>query len=162
MKRVKRTYYSKRKDEWITKEYNYTGKSRRGLTLVGKGGRITSNSKKNVEKFIKSIKENPQYNEAEKRTLINDVRTQVLAYSSEGKKLTTTGFMGLQEEQKIPRMLVNLGYTSSELSAWYDIPEEEILNNDNWSGDTFTYGGIAYLVQFNYTGDVLVPLVPMV
>lgn len=159
MKRVKRTYYSKKRDEWITKEYKYTGKSRRGLTLVGKGGKITKNSKKNVEKFIKSIKENPEYTEAEKRTLVNDLYTQVMAYSSEGKKLTTTGFMGLQEEEKIPRMLTNLGYTSYEISELYDIPEEEVLNSDNWSGDVFTYGGLSYLVQFNYTGDVLIPMV---
>lgn len=159
MKRVKRTYYSKKKDEWITKVYNYTGKSRRGLTLVGKDGRITPNSKKNVEKFIESIKNNISYNEAEKRTLINDLKAKILSYSENGKKLTTTGFMGMQEDSKVSRYLVNLGYTSSELSDLYEIPEDAILNEDNWSGDTFTYGGLSYLVQFNYTGDVLIPMV---
>lgn len=159
MKRVKRTYYSKKKDEWITKVYNYTGKSRRGLTLVGKDGRITPNSKKNVEKFIESIKNNISYNEAEKRTLINDLKSKILSYSENGKKLTTTGFMGMQEDSKVSRYLVNLGYTSSELSDLYEIPEDAILNEDNWSGDTFTYGGLSYLVQFNYTGDVLIPMV---
>ena len=159
MKQVKRTYYSKRKGEWITKMYNYSGKSRRGLTLVGKNGRITPNSKKNVEKFIESIKNNISYNEAEKRTLINDLKAKILSYSENGKKLTTTGFMGMQEDSKVSRYLVNLGYTSSELSDLYDIPEDAILNEDNWSGDTFTYGGILYMTQFNYTGSVLIPVI---
>lgn len=155
MKRVKRTYYSKRKDEWITKVYNYSGKSRRGLTLVGKGGRITKNSQKNVEKFIEDIKNNTNYNEAEKRTLINDLKATILSYKSNGMKLTTTGFMGRQEENKVTRMFVNMGYSTSEISDFYDIPEEELLDNNNWDGDSFTYNNQVFiLLPFSYSGDV--------
>ena len=52
-------------------------KSKRGRTLVGKNGRITSNSKKNVDNFINEIYDRTDLSDSEKITLANDVRAYV-------------------------------------------------------------------------------------
>lgn len=157
-KQIKRTYYSKKLDKYVTKIYNYSGKSRRGLTLVGKNGKITANSKKNVEAFEKWIKNNPTYNDAEKRTLINDLRARVLVYHQNHMKLTSSGFMGAQQDDSITRLLTNLGYTSQELADEYDLPESAILNAENWQGDTFSWNGLIFQINFTYTGSVFMPV----
>ncbi len=95
MRKVTRTYYSKRLGKIVTKTYTYgEGKSRRGLTLVGKDGKITPNSKKNVLKFKESIDNNPFLSRAEKITLKNKLDALIKVRHDSGKKLTTTGFYG--------------------------------------------------------------------
>lgn len=67
-------------------------KSKRSRTLVGKDGRITKNSKKNVDTLIQQINDRTDLTKAEKSTLINDVRAYVDSYHQNGKKLTVNGF----------------------------------------------------------------------
>ena len=67
-------------------------KSKRSRTLVGKNGRISQNSKKNVEALIEKINERTDLTKAEKSTLINDVKAYVDSYHQNGKKLTENGF----------------------------------------------------------------------
>ena len=127
-------------------------KSKRGRTLVGKNGVISQNSKKNVENLITTIRQSTNYTDAEKLTLINDLKAMVKQAHSNGDKLTTNGFFARYEQDKINRMLVNAGYSAKELADEIGVSEEDILNSDNWKGDTFM--GV-WQLQFNYTGEIL-------
>lgn len=145
---------------WITKSgiaktktyiYKGTGKSRRGLTLVGKGGKI---NKKNIEKFKDQIKADKSLTTAEKQGFIADLNIITKQRVNEGKKLTTTGFYGELESSKITRLLANAGYSAEEAAMELGVSESDILNTSNWSGDVFSSGGAAYLVKFTYTGSL--------
>lgn len=128
-------------------------KSKRGLTLVGKDGRITTNSKKNVEKFKEAIMQTPGYTAAEKETLINDLDARIYNAHKNKRKLTTTGFMGAQESDKIERLLTNAGYTADELAKEIGVSEEDILNSSNWEDGVFMG---TWELSFNYTSSILV------
>lgn len=155
MRTVKRTY--KTKHGVVTKTYTYGHASTRGKTLVGKSGKINKN---NIESFIKAINDNPNFSDAEKRTTINDLNSLIRQRSKNGKKLTTTGFLGHREEEKVDRMLTNLGTSIEEASDILGIDIEDLRNSDNWDDNTFTLtdkdGNIIskYEFEFTYTGEV--------
>ena len=67
-------------------------KSKRSRTLVGKDGRITTNSKKNVQALVDQINSNVNYSEAEKITLVNDLYSYVDQAHLAKKKMTVNGF----------------------------------------------------------------------
>ena len=136
-----------------TKTYIYTGrgKSRRGLTLVGKNGKI---NKKNVEKFKDEIRNDNSLTTAEKQGFIADLNIMTKQRMAEGRKLTTTGFYGELSSSKINRLLANAGYSVEEAAMELGLNEGDILNAGNWSGDVFTFGGVSYLVKFTYTGSL--------
>ena len=127
-------------------------KSKRSRTLVGKNGRISQNSKKNVEALIEKINERTDLTKAEKSTLINDVKAYVDSYHQNGKKLTENGFWAHYDEDKISRMLTNAGYTADELAEEIGVSVEDVLNADNWNKDTFMD---SWIINFNYTGPLL-------
>lgn len=112
-------------------------KSKRSRTLVGKDGKITTNSKKNVNNLIEQINLNDNYTADEKITLINDLQAYVDQAHMAKKKLTVNGFFARYETDKISRMLVNAGYTPEELAAEVGVTEDEILNPDNWNKGVF-------------------------
>lgn len=157
MKRsVTRTYFSKKKQEWITKVYNYTHTSRKGKVLVGKNGVV---NKKNVEAFKEQIKNREDLTSQEKNWYLNDLDVEVYTRHQMKKKLTTNGFMGMESDDKINRLLSNLGTDPYSLADELGIDPNEILNEENWKGDTFEYAGTIYGIQFSYTGNILVPTV---
>lgn len=127
-------------------------RSKRGLTLVGKNGRITPNSKKNVEAFKRAIMESNDYTAKEKKTLINKLDARVYNAHKTGKKLTTTGFLGSQEVNKIDRLLANAGYSADELAGEIGVTEDDILNEANWKNDVFMG---KWKLSFNYTSSIL-------
>ena len=127
-------------------------KSKRSRTLVGKGGRITSNSKKNVNNLLEQINNNPELTEAEKITLSNDLMAYVDQAHMAGKKLTVNGFWSRYETDKISRMLVNAGYTPEELAKEIGVNEEDVLNPENWNKDIFMG---SWQLSFQYTGELL-------
>lgn len=127
-------------------------KSKRGRTLVGKNGVISSNSKKNVERLVNEIRNRDDISDKEKIGLISDLETEVKTAHINGKKLTVNGFFAKQEEDKINRLLVNAGYTAEELAEEIGVSVEDILDEKNWNKDTFM--GV-WQLQFNYTGEIL-------
>lgn len=127
-------------------------KSKRGRTLVGKNGRITSNSKKNVDNFISEIYDRTDLSDSEKITLANDVRAYVDSYHINGKKLTTSGFFAHYETDKINRLLTNAGYSAQELADELGVDVDQVLNTDNWNKGMFM--GV-WELDFNYTGPIL-------
>jgi hypothetical protein len=155
---------------WITKSgitktktyiYEGRGKSRRGLTLVGKNGKV---NKKNVDKFKDEIRADSSLTTAEKYGLIKDVDILVKTRAVNGKKLTTSGFYGkqigatkdpqLNKIKNIERLLANAGYSAEEAAEELDIDESDILDASNWMGDIFNFAGASYQVKFTYTGSL--------
>lgn len=133
--------------------YKYTHKSTRGLTLVGKNGRV---DKKNIQKFKDLIDNNNSYTAAEKRYLKADLDAMVAQKHKAGQKLTTTGFLGHLESNKISKMFTNAGYATFDVATEYNIPEAELLNPNNWAGNQFKFGAINLTFNFTYQGDILV------
>lgn len=127
-------------------------KSKRSRTLVGKGGRITSNSKKNVQEFVDSINARTDLSKADKVTLINDLYAKIDAYRSNKKKLTVSGFTSLHEKDRISKIIVASGYTVEELANEINVDEADLLDESNWNGSTFMN---AWELTFNYTGPIL-------
>lgn len=134
-------------------KYKYKHKSTRGLTLVGKNGRV---DKKNIQKFKDAIDANSSYTNAEKRYLKADLDAIVAQKHKAGQKLTTTGFLGHLESNKISKMFTNAGYSTADVAAEYGLTEAELLDPKNWAGNQFTTAGVALTFNFTYQGDILV------
>lgn len=133
-------------------KYRYKHKSTRGLTLVGKNGRI---DKKNIQKFKDAIDANSSYTAAEKRYLKADLDNLVKQKHGAGEKLTTTGFLGHLEKNKIAKMFANAGYSTADVAAEYGFSEAELLDPNNWAGNQLTIGGTVYTFTFTYQGSIL-------
>ena len=135
-------------------KYTYKHKSTRGLTLVGKDGRI---DKKNIQKLKDRIDANTSYSTSEKRYLKADLDAMVKQKHKAGEKMTTTGFFGHLESDKIAKMFTNAGYSIKDVATIYNISETELLDTNRWSGDTFTAStGKTFTFKFTYQGDILV------
>ena len=155
---VKRKWFNKKTGKYVTRTYKYngSGKSTRSKTLVTKSGII---NKKNVENYIKEIKNNSTYSESEKRTLISDLNALVEQRHKDKKKLTVSGFLGKQQEDKISRFFVNAGYSVEEAAEEMEISKEDLLNEENWKDDTFTLRDDnnevigQWIFEFTYTGN---------
>lgn len=153
MKKITRTW--KLKDGTIrTKTYKYDTKfkSRKSKTLVSKSGKI---NKKNVQEFKDEIMKSSEYNDAEKRTLINDLNIIVRKREKDRRKLTVNGFLGEISDEAIDRMFANAGASVEEVAAWYDLDEADIRDKKNWSGDTLTIGKKSYRFSHNYNAGLL-------
>lgn len=148
MKKITRTYRNKKTGELVTKTYNYSHKSTRGKTLVGKGGRI---NEKNIESYKKSIQESTLYTEGEKREMIADLQALTRQRAKSKTKLTVSGFLGRREEEKIPRMFRNAGWAVEEFAEIEGLDVAEVLKDSNWDKDTLTVNGISFLFEFTYT-----------
>lgn len=133
--------------------YKYTHKSTRGLTLVGKNGRI---DKKNIQKFKDIIDASTEYTSAEKRFLKADLDAIVKQKHKSGSKLTTTGFLGHLESNKIAKMFVNAGYSTADVAAEYGVSEADLLDPANWMGNQFRHGSEVLTFQFTYQGAIFV------
>lgn len=147
---VVRRYWSKRKNEWVTKTYTYAHKSKRGLVLVDKRGRVVS---KNVERFRESIINNASYDEATKRVLLADLGATIQQRKYDRKKLTTSGFMGKQEEDQITRFLTNAGYSPDEFAEELGVDIDEIMDTSNWTDGMLIIGGRKWRFNWTYTGN---------
>jgi hypothetical protein len=53
-------------------------------------------------------------------------------------------------------MFTNAGYSIADVAAEYNIPEAELLNSANWTGNQFSFGTIALTFNFTYQGDIFV------
>lgn len=135
-------------------KYRYKHKSTRGLTLVGKGGKV---NKKNIQKFKDSIDANKNYSAVEKRYLKANLDALVSQKHADREKMTTSGFLGHLAKNKISKMFANAGYSTADVAMEYNISEAELLDENNWLGNTFTNSsGLVFTFQFTYQGDILV------
>ena len=151
-RKVTRTWYNKKLGKYITKTYEYNHPSKKGLTLVDKRGRILT---KNVTTFKESILNNTDFNEPQKRALIDDLNMYVQERHKHKNKLTTTGFMGTQSNTDITRFLANAGYSVEELAGEIGENEDEILNENNWYDNMLHINGRTFKFNWTYTGNFI-------
>lgn len=150
MKRTVRRTWIRSDGTIVTRTYTYEGKSRKGKVLVNSKGQINY---KNVKAFKQEIKDSSA-SIAEKRTLLADLDSRLRERKRNKKKLTTTGFAGLQQDEKIERLFANAGYSVSEAAAEFELTEAELLDPKNWEGDIYTENGVQYAFTFTYTGSL--------
>lgn len=149
MRKVKRRWFSKKKQTWVEKEYVYEhGKSTKGMILVNKQGKI---NQKNVDKYLNSINNNKEVDEEAKRELIDLLEQKIQERKDENKELTTSGFRSLSISDPITRMFSNAGYSVEEVANEYGFDIDELLDENNWHGSV--YKGEWEFV-FTYTGSI--------
>lgn len=151
-RKVTRTWYNKKLGKYITKTYEYNHPSKKGLTLVDKRGRILT---KNVTTFKESILNNTDFNEPQKRALIDDLNMYIQERHKHKNKLTTTGFMGTQSNTDITRFLANAGYSVEELAGEIGENENDILNENNWYDNMLHINGRTFKFNWTYTGNFI-------
>ena len=153
-RKIKRTWWSKREQKYITKVYEYT--------TIKKDGKVTTSSRSRRSKLI--VGKNGIYEDrlAEILKATDDfaVKAEIKAKAKEavrkGEKLSIKSLLSKVSESKIEKMFINAGYTESEILSEIGIKREDLFNEANWSGSKFTYGGDTYDFVFSYTGNVLV------
>lgn len=118
--------------------------------LVSKNGRRMNKAIKAVEEQINA---NQEYSEAEKITLINDIKAQVKDAQTRGKSLTLRQAEAKITDSKVEKYLINLGYDSSELAEKLGVDEEDLLMPSNWKQNTLKIGEKEWRFSFNYDGD---------
>ena len=134
--------------------------SRKGYTLVSANGRIMHKRIAEFKARIMASKRSKSLRDelvAELDAIVNDRKIR-------GKKLTETGFLGHAQniiynkrsgdEQTIRTMIANMGYTPGELARKYGFKVGDLVNPDNWKGDTLTINSKNYQLNFNYNGEV--------
>lgn len=146
IKTVYRTYFSKRKNKFITKKYTYDPrkyiKRRRGRkSLVTKSGKIYQ---ERIDEFLESLNFT---NKNKAKEIIKDFKLN-------HRRLTDQALKSLLSRDKREKMLINAGLTLDEGLEELGVSEEEYFDDENWDGSKFKANGDEYEFQFNYYGDV--------
>ena len=153
-KKIKRTWWSKREQKYITKVYEYS--------TVKKNGKVTTQSRSRRSKLI--VGKNGIYKDRLDALLetTNDpaIKAEIKAKAKEAvrkkEKLSTKSLLAKVAESKIEKMFINAGYTEPEILDTLGINRDDLFNEENWAGSTFTHAGKSYSFVFSYTGNVLV------
>ena len=153
-KKIKRTWWSKTANKFITKVYEYES--------VKKDGKTTTKSRSRRSKLI--VGKNGVYSDRLKE-LINttddpSVKADIKALANEavrkGEKLTVKTLLSKVADSKIEKMFINAGYTEQEILDTLKIERDDLFDTKNWKGSVFTFGGKTYDFVFSYTGNVLI------
>lgn len=131
-KTIKRSWTTK-SGELKTKEYVY--RTDVGLVFINKGGRVNTAA---VQKYLNEIRNNTSYDEKTKTRLEGKFKYKLNRYERSKRKFTERGFEAMQEENKMKKYFMNLGYDSKELAEELGVSEDELLNEKNWKSDVFT------------------------
>lgn len=153
-KKVKRTWWSKKEQKYITKTYEYT--------TIKKDGKVTTTSRTRRSKLI--VGKNGIYEDRLKAMLDTtddisvkaEIKAKVREAVRKGENLSTKSLLSKVADSRIEKMFINAGYTEPEILAELGIDREDLFNQENWDGSTFYFGGKTYDFVFGYTGNVLV------
>ena len=143
---VVRKYFSKRKNEWVTKTYEYNAKkAKRSDLIVGKSGKVY---KDRLKKLRDSLDDpNDQYE--------LDLIIENQLYKKD-PRISERTLRSMIADSKIEKAIINTGYTPDELAAEMGIDVADLLDENNWSGSEFTFGGKTWNFEFRYDGSVMV------
>ena len=143
---VVRKYFSKRKNEWVTKTYEYNAKkAKRSDLIVGKSGKVY---KDRLKKLRDSLSDpNDQYE--------LDLLIENQLYKKD-PRISERTLRSMLSDSKIEKAIINTGYTPEELAAEMGIDVMDLLDEDNWDGSTFSFGGDSWDFEFRYEGDIMV------
>ena len=142
---VVRKYFSKRKNEWVTKTYEYNAKkAKRSDLIVGKSGKVY---KDRLKKLRDSLDDpNDQYE--------LDLLIENQLYKKD-PRISERTLRSMLSDSKIEKAIINTGYTPEELAAEMGIDVMDLLDEDNWDGSTFSFGGDSWDFEFRYDGSVM-------
>lgn len=142
---VVRKYFSKRKNEWVTKTYEYNAKkAKRSDLIVGKSGKVY---KDRLKKLRDSLDDpNDQYE--------LDLLIENQLYKKD-PRISERTLRSMLAGSKIEKAIINTGYTPEELAAEMGIDVMDLLDEDNWDGSTFSFGGDSWDFEFRYDGSVM-------
>lgn len=129
--------------------------------------------------FVKNIKESYNFDaetDEDFTAMMNELRDKKLSkgeklYMSSVNAAVSSYMMNFdlisddatwnKSRKRIASAIFNTGELPEDLATRLSaqsgvrITEDNLLNPDNWHGDTFTFGGIRWRFHFTYTGDVL-------
>ena len=142
---VVRKYFSKRKNEWVTKTYHYKSKkAKRSDLIVGKSGKVY---KDRLKKLRDSLDDpNDQYE--------LDLIIENQLYKKDAR-ISERTLRSMLADSKIEKAIINTGYTAEELAAEMGIDVADLLDEANWDGDTFKLGNRTWNFEFKYDGSVM-------
>lgn len=162
-KTVKRTYFSKKQNKYITKTYEYaeatnrryqqtykrkqaakkTGaelpKIPRAKNIITSTGRLTKYGKEFLTKLP-----------TEQRAKYQDV---IEYYQATGKgTLTELRLIAKVEQNKVANFISNTGFTAEQVAAELKVSVEDLLDPANWKGNIYTdpVSGKSWKVSFDY------------
>ena len=142
---VVRKYFSKRKNEWVTKTYQYNvKKAKRSDLIVGKSGKIYEDR---LKKLRDSLDADDQY---ELDLIIMHQK------SKKDARISERTLRSMLSDSKIEKAIINTGYSIDELADELGIDVADLLDENNWNGSTFSFGGDSWDFEFRYEGDIMV------
>ena len=145
-KTVVRKYFSKRKNEWVTKTYKYNAPS---PLIINKKGKVYEDR---LERLRSSLSVMDQY-ELDRRITH---RLSMFENYDENPRISEKTLRSMIANSKIEKAIINTGYTPEELASELGIDVADLLDESNWSGSEFTFGGKTWDFEFRYDGSIMV------
>ena len=143
-KTVVRKYFSKRKNEWVTKIYEYDTRAKSPL-IINKKGKVYEDKLKRLRESLTDPNE-----QAELDLLIEN------QLYKKNPRISEKTLRSMLAGSKIEKAIINTGYTPDELAAEMGIDVMDLLDEDNWDGDIFKLGDRTWNFEFRYDGSVMV------
>lgn len=143
-KTVVRKYFSKRKNEWVTKIYEYDKRAQSPL-IINKKGKVYEDKLKRLRDSLSDP------NDQDELDLI--IENQLY---KKNPRISEKTLRSMISNSKIEKAIINTGYTADELASELGIDVADLLDESNWSGSEFTFGGKTWDFEFNYDGSVMV------
>lgn len=167
---VKRTYYSKRLDKYVTKTYTYSSNAYKYKRGARKTERLftVSKGKYNLKEqawnnFVNKTLNDESLSQAEYITLKNQLemtKRRILAGNENYKtasgrlrKIDESSILSRLAQDKISRYLINMGWSVEEIAQDLNVSEDDLLNPVNWNKGIFTAkDGRQWSFTFDYRG----------
>ena len=143
-KTVVRKYFSKRKNEWVTKTYEYDTRAHSPL-IINKKGKVYEDKLKRLRNSLSDPND-----QAELDLLIEN------QLYKKNPRISEKTLRSMIADSKIEKAIINTGYTADELASELGIDVADLLDEANWSGSEFTFGGKTWNFEFKYDGSVMV------
>ena len=143
-KTVVRKYFSKRKNEWVTKIYEYDTRAHSPL-IINKKGKVYEDKLKRLRDSLSDPND-----QAELDLLIEN------QLYKKNPRISEKTLRSMISDSKIEKAIINTGYTAEELASELGIDVADLLDESNWSGSEFTFGGKTWDFEFKYDGSVMV------
>ena len=142
-KTVVRKYFSKRKNEWVTKIYEYDTRAKSPL-IINKKGKVYEDKLKRLRNSLSDPND-----QAELDLLIEN------QLYKKNPRISEKTLRSMLSNSKIEKAIINTGYTPDELAVEMGINVMDLLDEDNWDGDIFKLGNRTWNFEFRYDGSVM-------
>ena len=140
---VVRKYFSKRKNEWVTKTYEYDTRAHSPL-IISKKGKVYEDKLKRLRNSLSDPND-----QAELDLLIEN------QLYKKNPRISEKTLRSMIADSKIEKAIINTGYTADELASELGIDVTDLLDENNWDGSEFTFGGKTWDFEFRYDGSVM-------